>query len=581
MKPASLIGLLVTTSFIATAQMTAPQRELDFQALASLYAKRYAPANWKFEALGVNIFELKPWMDQVKATKTDVEYFEVCSRFVASLQDGHTGFSTPSNFIADLGIYVDVFDNRILIETIVRTRYPAAQFPFQAGDELVSIDGKPVEEIISELEPQQSYSNPRTTRRAAADAVTFRRQSEYPRAVDLPDQSQVVVRRASGDTETYQLTWLKTGTELRNIGRVPTPTFARSSSAVSFDPKQLYDETHNWSVSGERYFGRLRDIEREDGEAEQRSFVTGWGSRFPYYILPAGFQMRLGNGATDPFFTGTFTSGDKRIGLIRIPNFSVGIPLTQYLALLDAEVDFFRANTDGLVVDLSRNTGGGCIGVDIAMRFIPGQFSFFGEQLRPTQSLINTYDQYLSISRSLRADSWVIATYERVLEELKAALKEDRAMTGTIPACPSQVTSVLTGPPSLEYRGVSNAYDKPMIFLADEFSVSFGDIFPAMMQDNSRGPIVGMRTGGWGGSISGWPAGYYSEASATNTNSLVVRRLPVSVPGMPVRPYIESLGVVPDVQIDAMTRENLMNRYRPFVDAFTQAMLNEISRARP
>jgi hypothetical protein len=215
------------------------------------------------------------------------------------------------------------------------------------------------------------------------------------------------------------------------------------------------------------------------------------------------------------------------------------------------------------------------------MRFIPGQFSFFGEQLRPTQSLINTYDQYLSISRSLRAENWVIATYERVLEELKAALKEDRAMTGSIPACPSLVTSVLTGPPSLEYRGVSNAYDKPMIFLADEFSVSFGDIFPAMMQDNSRGPIVGMRTGGWGGSISGWPAGYYSEASATNTNSLVVRRLPVSVPGLPVRPYIENLGVVPDVQIDAMTRENLMNRYRPFVDAFTQAMLNEISRARP
>ena len=78
------------------------------------------------------------------------------------------------------------------------------------------------------------------------------------------------------------------------------------------------------------------------------------------------------------------------------------------------------------------------------------------------------------------------------------------------------------------------AYEKPIIFLADEFSVSFGgDIFPAMMQDNKRGPIVGMRTAGWGGSISGWPAGYFAEATATNTNSLVMRRQDIVSPDMP------------------------------------------------
>ena len=125
------------------------------------------------------------------------------------------------------------------------------------------------------------------------------------------------------------------------------------------------------------------------------------------------------------------------------------------------------------------------------------------------------------------------------------------------------------------------AYEKPIIFLADDFSVSFGDIFPAMMQDNQRGPIVGMRTGGFGGSISGWPAGYYSEASATNTNSLVVRRQDVVSPDMPKAPYIENIGVIPDIALDYMTRENLMMGGKPFVDGFTRIINDEIQKSKP
>ena len=122
------------------------------------------------------------------------------------------------------------------------------------------------------------------------------------------------------------------------------------------------------------------------------------------------------------------------------------------------------------------------------------------------------------------------------------------------------------------------AYEKPIIFLADEFSVSFGDIFPAMMQDNKRGPIIGTRTAGWGGSISGWNAGFYSEATATNTNSLVVRRQNVVSPDMPTAPFIENIGVIPDIVLDYMTRENLMTRGAPFVAEFTRIMNEEIAK---
>ena len=569
-------------------QMTTEQRLFDFQVLTSLYAKRYAPANWKMEAIGVNIFEVKPWADQVRAAKSDLEYFEIASRFVGSFQDGHTGYSTPSRFRADLGFYVDIYDGKVLIETIVRSRLPVASYPFVIGDELVSLDGKPVEEILNELGPQQSYANPRTTRRASADAITFRLQSEYPRAVELPDSSQVEIRRASGNLETYTIRWTKTGEPVRSVGPVPSPVFGVKAGAkeAPADPMRLLNELHDWSVSTERYAGRRRVFEAENGEMVERSYVTGWGGRTPYFNMPQGFQLRQGRVGSDPFYSGVYVSEGNRIGYLRIPSFGPNVPSSVALGLLDAEIAFFRANTDGLVIDVSRNTGGGCIGLDYAARLVPNRFWFFGEQLRPTLGLLSSFENTLSSARALGAEQWVIDTYAAIVSELRESIKENRPMTGPMPACTSTQISPVMRPATFEnepltaQNGEVLAYEKPIIFLADEFSVSFGDIFPAMMQDNRRGPIVGMRTGGWGGSISGWPAGHYSEASATNTNSLVVRRQNVSVPGFPSKPYIENLGVVPDIELDFMTRENLMTGGGPFVAEFTKIINAEIGKAK-
>jgi C-terminal processing protease CtpA/Prc len=125
------------------------------------------------------------------------------------------------------------------------------------------------------------------------------------------------------------------------------------------------------------------------------------------------------------------------------------------------------------------------------------------------------------------------------------------------------------------------AYDKPLIVLIDEFSTSAGDIFPSMMQDNHRGPLAGWRTNGAGGSISVWPTGTYSEALASNTNSLVLRRHPVATPDFPVSRYIENVGARPDIEIDYMTRENLLGGGAKFFQDFTGAIVNHIRSTRP
>lgn len=573
----------------AAAQMTPDQRVTDFQVLAALYAKRYGPANWKQEALGVNVFDVKPWMERIRGVKDDLEYFQICSEFVAQLQDGHSAYRIPSNFSADLGIFTDVYDGKVLVESINRNLYPTSRFPFQVGDEVVSIGGRPVFELIEELSKQRSAGTERCIRRLAADALSFRSQQLYARAVDLPDETEVVIRRASsGETETYALTWTKTGFPLRQVSPVPTPFFTEIGGASDRGGESEYErairETRTWAINPwEVEMRESRGHVNDSGEWTSRNFILGFGSRLPYYDPPAGFQVRRGLAPSDNFFTGTYTANGKRIGWIRIPHFS---PASSVLAVNEfaSEIAFMKASTDALVVDVSRNTGGGCIGLDYAQRLIPRQFYFFGEYERPTQQLINNYEAIVRQAKAARAEQWVIDTWEYILRAVQDAAKENRAMTGVLPVCTPAVSPTFPAPstdqpPLRDATGELVAYDKPIVFLADELSVSFGDIFPAMMQDNKRGPIAGVRTGGWGGSIAGWPVGFYSEATSTVTNSLVIRNSSISAPGLPSRPYVENFGVIPDIDLDFMTRDNLMTRGRPFVDSVTRIVLEEIDRS--
>ena len=72
-------------------------------------------------------------------------------------------------------------------------------------------------------------------------------------------------------------------------------------------------------------------------------------------------------------------------------------------------------------------------------------------------------------------------------------------------------------------------------------------------------------------------SGPYSEGSASVTLSLMVRPRIVSVPGLPAAPYIENIGVLPDVTAPFNTRANLLSGGIPFVQGFSAAIAKLIS----
>jgi C-terminal processing protease CtpA/Prc len=147
------------------------------------------------------------------------------------------------------------------------------------------------------------------------------------------------------------------------------------------------------------------------------------------------------------------------------------------------------------------------------------------------------------------------------MNEIIAAYNENRGRTAPV--------SLTTG--SLTLEPAPNAYAKPVLLLVDEMTASGGDFFAAVLQDNHRGPLLGMRTMGAGGSAAPFVCTAFTEGQCFITQSLMNRGVVISGTEYPPSPYIENVGVRPDIVVDYMTRANLMSAGAPYVQAFTDA----------
>src|ERR1700720_1631883 len=93
------IAVFISVSSAAIAQGLMPsQKDADFRYLASLYSTYYAPLDWKKQLFGFDALDLKPWLDRVAKTTTDLDFYELCVEYIASLNDTHDAFSVPSDF---------------------------------------------------------------------------------------------------------------------------------------------------------------------------------------------------------------------------------------------------------------------------------------------------------------------------------------------------------------------------------------------------------------------------------------------------------------------------------------------------
>ena len=215
------------------------QKVSDFNQLAALYAKRYAPYELRRDVFGFDLYNVKPWLDQVAKSTDDIAFYDICVKYVAALQDSHDEFTIPATFEAWLHMDVDVYEGKVLIGFIDRSYLPSRTYPFVVGDEIVSVDGTAAADLITAFLPYAvNGSGSKVSRqRLAAASITDRYQGWMPIAGLVGDKATVVIRRQNGNLETYTIPWDKFGTPITIAGVVPTPhaIAAPDSSAARFE----------------------------------------------------------------------------------------------------------------------------------------------------------------------------------------------------------------------------------------------------------------------------------------------------------------------------------------------------------
>ncbi len=560
------LALLILLAASAAAQnLTREQKESDFRDVVNTMNGWYAPLDWKKELFGFDALQIQPWLDRVGQTKTDLEFYELCVEYFASLKDTHSYYALPTDFVARLGFSADLFEGRVLIDSITRTLLPQADYPFAVGDEVVSVDGVAAAQLVERFMRYTQRSNEIATRRLAANLIATRAQSRMPYAAELGDQAIVEIKRQSGTTETYTIRWSKSGTPLE-VGPVPS---ARNSVAK----RPLMSDGDGYLSELERL--RHSGIGRQDAELG----VLNYGSRTPIFLggLGSNFTRRLGGATSDFFYSGVFQYQGMTIGFLRIPSYSPASTTTA-LQQLDREIDFFELNTDGLIVDQMRNPGGNlCFGENVMQRLSPDSFWVTGFELRAMHWRMLTYYNLMINAKAANAPPEVIQQYEILYQAMVDANKRSRGVTEPIPICTS---SLWLEPFRAAGDGHVVAYTKPIMMMIDELSTSTGDSVPAMFQENKRGLLYGMRSNGAGGNNTSVTVGAYSEATVGVSMGIQARHSTVSVQGYPTTNRLENVGVHPDIVNDYMTRDNLVQNGAPFVRQFLDQMVSYIQSKR-
>jgi len=79
---ACILFLLVP---VCPAQMSIDQKIADFNQLVALYNKNYGPYEWKKTAFDYDLLKTAPWIDRIKTSSDDLQFYQICFKCRRSL----------------------------------------------------------------------------------------------------------------------------------------------------------------------------------------------------------------------------------------------------------------------------------------------------------------------------------------------------------------------------------------------------------------------------------------------------------------------------------------------------------------
>jgi hypothetical protein len=263
----------------------------------------------------------------------------------------------------------------------------------------------------------------------------------------------------------------------------------------------------------------------------------------------------------------------QMIGFIRIPTFEVS-NVAEAADEFGEHMQSLDERSDALVIDLTRNGGG-------ALHYMYAILSHLSPHpIVPLQQQIMISGDMAAASADRLVKAPFITTEEDAkkyieLEGLQTdfnifqgLVNNDRFLldeykAGRRLSRPTYFWGMKEIPVS------PNHFTKPILVLVDELDFSCADLFPAILQDNTRATIFGVRTAGAGGAVKETRfSNQFNIAALRYTWTLAYRK-----DGKP----LENFGVTPDVNYE-IKAEDLQGGFESYRNAVVDVLEKMVPR---
>jgi hypothetical protein len=569
-----LTFLLPLVCFAGDNQLLRTKMVSDLDVIKNTFEVKYAPVDWKKKYAQWDLEE------KISETKTLISaddkitvkgYQQLLKNFFNSTKDYHVSIMFHSTAMAFLPFRVQSTQGRYFVVWV--DRHDSSN-PLSIGDEILTFNGKPVAEAVDVIKAQELGNPNSKTDQAIADMYLTTRVGAF--GMDAPQGSvDITVKHVDAKNDSsYKLSWYYLPEEVNN------QNVYRAAAVKKPQPSLLAVDAKSKSLIDETYFHRPMTApfyEKWHAALQKKSGSANEGEADPVgarksFIPPLG-QVIWKSSDADSFYAYLFKTPDqKTVGYIRIPSYSGNEKqANEFLNL----IKLFELRTDALVIDEVDNPGGEILYmyalasmlIDKPLEMPTHRETITQEDVVFALHALKEFDKTASARSSERSEGEqndkTISGYP-ITPELIANLTEnfqfiiDEWNAGHAFTSPHYLYGIKQIQPH-----VQSHYSKPILVLVNEMSISCGDFFPAMMQDNKRAKIFGARTAGAGGFVlTQMHPNRFGIESYSFTASLVERK-----DGNP----IENLGVTPDIQYE-ITPEDLQQGYKGYVGEVQKAL---------
>ena len=534
-------------------------RDLDF--IQNNFEAYYAPSDWKKKHFNWDLErEIENAKDLVLANPSIKvsDYHRILRKFFNSTRDYHVSIRTVTTETASLPFAVRGTKGRYFFVHIDKSKLSKEIFPFKVGDELISFNNRPVDEVIQEIKRIElgndgsisGDANDATDQALAEIYLTSRKGSNAP----IPKGPICIEgkEKMADHPKICQLTW-DYFPEWVADSRHTQMALDPFKGANSFHPKGVERLFENPLLMGQ--WDKLKDIQKHlPFNAHNLGGRKGFLPRLGEIIWEAPAQS---------FFDAYLFLDDlgHLVGYVRIPHYVSSREEVKEFASL---IRLFEKKAQGLVIDQLNNPGGSVFYLyALAAMFAEDPLSnpkhrmkigqeevLFAKYCVERFEYVNTNEEAIWAFGAADLDGYPVNYQFIQLLKAYSQFILDEWDAGKTVTDPYHLYGVDKIHVSSQAR-----YTKPVLLLTNELDFSGGDFFPAIMQDNKRAKIMGARTAGAGGYVlqSSYPNNLgVSNFSITGSIAERINHLP-----------IENLGITPDWPYE-LTANDLENSYEDY-----------------